>query len=89
MGLLAGLNITRLLENRELAPPPDTTALGALIRLITTPGKKEFQPMNINHGIFRPLDTKIKKRERGTAYAQRALAALADWADNNGVRLTY
>jgi methylenetetrahydrofolate--tRNA-(uracil-5-)-methyltransferase len=89
MGLLAGLSINRLLEDRKLSPPPDTTALGALIRLITTPGKKEFQPMNINHGIFRPLDTRLKKRERGTAYAQRALAALAGWADNNGIRLTY
>jgi methylenetetrahydrofolate--tRNA-(uracil-5-)-methyltransferase len=89
MGLFSGLSLSCLLEDKELSPPPDTTALGALIRLITTPGKKEFQPMNINHGIFSPLGTKIRKRERGKAYAERSLAALAAWAENNGVRLTY
>jgi methylenetetrahydrofolate--tRNA-(uracil-5-)-methyltransferase len=89
MGLFTGLSSSRLLENKELSPPPDTTALGALIRLITIPGKKDFQPMNINHGIFRPLEMKIRKRERGKVYAQRSLADLADWAAKNGVRLTY
>jgi len=88
MGLFSGLSSSRFLENMDLSSPPDTTALGALLRLITTPGKKEFQPMNINHGIFKPLETKIKKRERGKEYAQRSLAALADWMDDNGVRLT-
>jgi len=81
MGLLCGLSIACLLEDRELTPPPDTTALGALIRLITTPAKKEFQPMNINHGIFRPLALKIKKRERGKEYARRSLADLAEWME--------
>jgi len=79
MGLFSGLSIARLLEDKDLTPPPDTTAMGALIRLITTPAKREFQPMNINHGIFRPLEMKIKKRERGKEYAQRSLADLADW----------
>jgi methylenetetrahydrofolate--tRNA-(uracil-5-)-methyltransferase len=86
MGLFSGLSNSRYLENRELSSPPDTTALGALIRLITTPGKKEFQPMNINHGIFHPLEIKIKKRERGKEYAERSLADLAVWMDENGVR---
>jgi methylenetetrahydrofolate--tRNA-(uracil-5-)-methyltransferase len=85
MGLYSGLASSHLLENKELSPPPDTTALGALIRLITTPGRKDFQPMNINHGIFQPLEIKIRKKERGKAYAQRSLADLADWAAKNGV----
>ncbi|MEI7637403.1 MAG: methylenetetrahydrofolate--tRNA-(uracil(54)-C(5))-methyltransferase (FADH(2)-oxidizing) TrmFO [Syntrophus sp. (in: bacteria)] len=81
MGLFSGLSISHLLEDKELLSPPDTTALGALIRFITTPAKKEFQPMNINHGIFRPLEIKIKKRERGKEYARRSLADLHDWME--------
>ena len=81
MGLFSGLSISHLLEDKELSPPPDTTALGALIHLITTPGKKEFQPMNINHGIFRSLEVRVKKRERGKEYAQRSLVDLNHWMD--------
>ncbi|MCK9197971.1 MAG: methylenetetrahydrofolate--tRNA-(uracil(54)-C(5))-methyltransferase (FADH(2)-oxidizing) TrmFO [Syntrophales bacterium] len=81
MGLFCGLSISHLLEEKDLLSPPDTTALGALIRFITTPAKKEFQPMNINHGIFRPLEIKIKKRERGKEYARRSLADLHDWME--------
>ena len=81
MGLFSGLSSSHLLEDKELSPPPDTTALGALIHLITTPGKKEFQPMNINHGIFRSLEVRVKKRERGKEYAQRSLADLNDWME--------
>ncbi len=79
MGLFSGLSISRLLEDRELPIPSDTTALGSLIRHITTPGKREFQPMNVNHGIFRPLEIRIKKRERGKEYARRSLADLCEW----------
>ena len=81
MGLFSGLSSSHLLEDKELSPPPDTTALGALIHLITTPGKKEFQPMNINHGIFRSLEVRVKKRERGKEYAQRSLVDLNHWMD--------
>lgn len=85
MGLFSGLSISHLLEDKELSPPPDTTALGALIHLITTSGKKEFQPMNINHGIFRPLEIRVKKRERGKEYAQRSLTDLHDWMEVEGI----
>jgi len=85
MGLFSGLSVSHLLEDKELLPPPDTTALGALISFITTPAKKEFQPMNVNHGIFRPLEIKIKKRERGKEYAQRSLNDLSDWMKVNGI----
>jgi methylenetetrahydrofolate--tRNA-(uracil-5-)-methyltransferase len=87
MGLFSGLSVSRLLEDKELLPPPDTTALGALIRFITTPVKNEFQPMNVNHGIFRPLEKRIKKRERGKEYAQRSLNDLSDWMKVNGITL--
>lgn len=89
MGLYSGLSSSLLLEDKALSLPPDTTALGALIRHITTPVKKEFQPMNVNHGIFHPLEVKIRKRERGKEYARRSLADLGDWINENGVSFSY
>lgn len=89
MGLYSGLSSSLLLEDKALSLPPDTTALGALIRHITTPGKKEFQPMNVNHGIFHPLEIKIKKRERGKEYARRSLTDLGNWINENGIRFSY
>ena len=49
---------------------------GALCHYVTHADLKDFQPMKANFGILPPLDTKINKRERGKAYAERALADL-------------
>ncbi len=81
MGLLAGLNIASLLEGKALQPPPAETAIGALVRHITTTGMAtNFQPMNINFGILQPLTVKrMKKKEKHLLYASRATQALSDW----------
>jgi len=84
-GLYAGLSMQRLLAGVELTPPPDTTALGGLLRHVTLAGKKDFQPMNVNHGLLRPLDVPIKKRERGRAYARRSLNDLSVWMHAQGL----
>ena len=62
VGLLAGRFTAAELSGTEPAPPPDTTALGALLGHITqghlsTDGGKDrsFQPMNVNFGLFPPL----------------------------------
>jgi methylenetetrahydrofolate--tRNA-(uracil-5-)-methyltransferase len=61
------------------APPP-TTALGALLTHITTGADEAtFQPMNVNFGLFPPLETRTKRKERKPAYARRALNDLATW----------
>ena len=68
--------------------PPDTTALGALIAHITGGAHAEsFQPMNINFGLFPPLETDSlpkKQRPRGRnrkeKLAERALADIGGWA---------
>jgi len=87
MGLYAGISLGRMLTGGELSPPPDTTALGSLIRHITTAGKNGFQPMNINHGLLRPLSLRIKKRERGREYARRSLADLSAWMTAQGIEV--
>jgi methylenetetrahydrofolate--tRNA-(uracil-5-)-methyltransferase len=75
-GLLAGVNAARLLHHEEPVTLPQTTMLGALCHYVTHAHLKDFQPMKANFGILPPLDTKVNKRERGRAYAERALADL-------------
>jgi methylenetetrahydrofolate--tRNA-(uracil-5-)-methyltransferase len=77
-GLLAGINAARLLHQEEPLTLPQTTMLGALCHYITHADLKDFQPMKANFGILPALDTssKIGKRDRGKAYAERALEHL-------------
>ncbi len=91
MGIWAGINAARLARSAPLAaPPPATTALGALIahvsgESLSNAGKRGFQPMNVNFGLFTPLPGKVKRLERGAAYARRALAALTEWMAAEGI----
>ncbi len=77
-GLLAGWNAARLLHDEELITLPQTTMLGALCHYVTHADLKDFQPMKANFGILPSLEltSKIGKRERGSAYAERAIADL-------------
>ena len=75
-GLLAGINAARLLRGEEPITLPRTTMLGALCHYVTHADLKDFQPMKANFGILPPLDARVNKRERGRAYAERALADL-------------
>ncbi|MDA8123599.1 MAG: methylenetetrahydrofolate--tRNA-(uracil(54)-C(5))-methyltransferase (FADH(2)-oxidizing) TrmFO, partial [Deltaproteobacteria bacterium] len=79
MGLLAGINAASLLGGREMIPPPPETALGALIGHLQRIDRKSFQPMNVAFGLFPTLSGRIRKKDRGTLYARRALTALANW----------
>ena len=83
-GLLAGRFAAAERLGQKVVPPPATTAHGALISHITGGADaKTFQPMNVNFGLFPPLEKvegkKIKKKERKPALAQRALDDLAGW----------
>jgi methylenetetrahydrofolate--tRNA-(uracil-5-)-methyltransferase len=84
IGLLAGRFAAAQTQGELAALPPDTTALGALLRHITGGADaRSFQPMNVNFGLFPPLDPAVAKphkgRERKRAMAQRALADLDRW----------
>lgn len=76
MGLLAGINAAKLWHDEPCLTFPGRTAIGALSRYISTGPKDNFQPMNINFGIIDPLEIKkrMKKREKNTVLAERALA---------------
>lgn len=77
-GLLAGINAARFYHHEEPIALPQTTMLGALCHYVTHADIKDFQPMKANFGILPPLESaaKIGKRERGKAYADRALVDL-------------
>jgi methylenetetrahydrofolate--tRNA-(uracil-5-)-methyltransferase len=79
-GFLAGIFATRFAQGRTIPLPPATTALGALLSHLADASPKEFQPMNVNYGLFPPMEGKIRKRsDRRLALAERALAEIAPW----------
>lgn len=80
VGLLAGRYAAAELAGRDLSAPPRTTALGALLAHITGDAEASgYQPMNVNFGLFPPLDRDVKKAERKAMLTARARAALAEW----------
>lgn len=84
MGLLAGRMAAAQALGRDLAPPPFTTAMGALVNHITGGAEaKTFQPMNVNFGLFPPLpDSRSGRRgrkDRYPAYTQRAKDDFNAW----------
>jgi methylenetetrahydrofolate--tRNA-(uracil-5-)-methyltransferase len=88
MGLLAGVNAARALNGKEIIVPPQTTALGALVGHITNVYARNYQPMNINFGLFPPLGASRvgagRKRERRRFMAERALRDLEVWREGIG-----
>ena len=86
-GLLAGVNAARMLNNEAPLTLPQTTMLGALCHYVTHADLKDFQPMKANFGILPPLESKTAKRERGAAYAERALADLKNLLEQGGMAL--
>jgi len=80
IGILAGRFAAAEARGEPAIPPPPTTAFGALLGHITGGAAAEtFQPMNVNFGLFPPLEGKVKKTERKPALARRALADLDAW----------
>ena len=84
MGLLAGRLAAAELAGRALPPPPPVTATGALVTHITGGADaKTFQPMNVNFGLFPPVEGlrggRRGRRERYKAYTDRAKAAWTGW----------
>jgi methylenetetrahydrofolate--tRNA-(uracil-5-)-methyltransferase len=83
MGLLAGRMAAAEILGRTLPPPPPDTAMGALVTHITGGAEaKTFQPMNVNFGLFPPIDAKggrKGRKDRYKAYTDRAKDAFTGW----------
>ncbi|MEL7124843.1 MAG: methylenetetrahydrofolate--tRNA-(uracil(54)-C(5))-methyltransferase (FADH(2)-oxidizing) TrmFO [Pseudomonadota bacterium] len=84
MGLLAGRMAAAEILGHTLTTPPDTTAMGALITHITGGAEaKTFQPMNVNFGLFPPVEGlrggRRGRKDRYKAYTDRAKSDWHDW----------
>ena len=80
-GILAGINLARLLGGEEPLLPPPTTMLGALYRYLRDADPTHFQPMNANFGLLEPLEPLVKdKTKRRDLLVQRATAAMDAFA---------
>lgn len=77
-GLVAGLNANPLLKPVLF---DSRTAIGALAEYVSNPAVEHFQPMNVNFGLFAPLEGKIKKKDRKEALSQRALEVVRQIRD--------
>ena len=88
-GLLAGVNMARLVEGAEPVIPPTTTMLGALYRYLREARAEHFQPMNANFGLLDDLAEPVRdKRRKRELLAARALEAMESWRAENGVSVT-
>ena len=81
-GGMAGRMLAAELQGDDWVAPPHTTAHGALLSHITGGAMADsFQPMNVNFGLFPPMETtkKLRGRDRKNAYAARALDDTKNW----------
>ncbi len=78
-GLLAGINVGRLIKGKPLLVPPEETMLGSLVRYITSK-EGTIQPMSPVLGLLPPLEKRVKdKQERKRLLAERAIRVMQSW----------
>ena len=90
IGLLAGRFAAAELRGEAMTPPPETTALGALLGHITGGADAaSYQPMNVNFGLFPPIEGKMRKASRKPLYTARAREALAGWLSSSAQQAAH
>jgi methylenetetrahydrofolate--tRNA-(uracil-5-)-methyltransferase len=85
-GLLVGIEAAREILNLSPVDFPCETAIGALHKYISESSVGEFQPMNVNFGIIKPLGTKVKsKRDKNLAISKRSLEIIDSYVSEDKV----
>ncbi|HKJ91565.1 MAG TPA: methylenetetrahydrofolate--tRNA-(uracil(54)-C(5))-methyltransferase (FADH(2)-oxidizing) TrmFO [Longimicrobiales bacterium] len=85
-GMLAGINLDRVVRGEPPVLPPATTMLGGLYRYLRERTTGDFQPMNSNFGLLDPLAERVKDRRRKREkLAERARADLGRWLAEHAV----
>ena len=85
-GIMAGINLARILDGDEPVVPPPTTMLGGLYRYLRDARPGHFQPMNSNWGLVDPLDRRVKdKRRKRELLAERAQEDFLAWMREHGL----
>lgn len=85
-GILAGVNLDRIVRGLEPVLPPSTTMLGGLYRYLREGDPKAFAPMNSNFGLLDPLRERIRdKRAKRERIVERARRDFAAWMREHGI----
>jgi len=85
-GLLAGINLARILSGDDPVIPPPTTMIGALYRYMNEADPKHFQPMNANFGLLDELPEQIRdKKRKRELFSERALGDMQAWIEANSI----
>jgi methylenetetrahydrofolate--tRNA-(uracil-5-)-methyltransferase len=85
-GLLAGINLARILSGDDPVIPPPTTMIGALYRYMNEADPKHFQPMNANFGLLDELPEQIRdKKRKREMFSERALCDMQAWIEANDI----
>ena len=86
-GIIAGLNMARIIKGLGPVVFPKSTAHGSLCSYITERNKKNFQPMNVNFGLLEELPMKYRsKQEKNLNYSKRALLELKNFMEQHGIQ---
>ncbi len=83
-GLLAGINLARILQGKPATAPGPETMIGAMSHYITHADPAHFQPMNANFGIMH-LKESVKKKDRKSAYAPQSAAVIAQLLEDDAL----
>ena len=90
VGILAAVNLDRIVRGLEPVVPPPTTMLGGLMRYLRDADPAHFQPMNSNFGLVDPLEKKVRdKDEKRALLVERARADFAAWMDAHDLRAAH
>ncbi|MEG0229718.1 MAG: FAD-dependent oxidoreductase, partial [Oscillospiraceae bacterium] len=83
-GIMAGLTIKSMIENKELKTLPYDTLSGALYRHISDETTPNFQPMGANMGLLPPLGYKVKdKNQKYCIMAKNSIINLKKYINEN------
>jgi methylenetetrahydrofolate--tRNA-(uracil-5-)-methyltransferase len=86
VGILAAVNLDRIVRGLEPVLPPATSMLGGLMRYLRDADPAHFQPMNSNFGLLDPLETHVRdKQKKRDLLSERGQADFAAWMEANGV----
>jgi methylenetetrahydrofolate--tRNA-(uracil-5-)-methyltransferase len=87
-GILAAVNLDRIVRGMDPVVPPPTTMLGGLLRYLRDSDPAHFAPMNSNFGLLDPLEEPVRDKIRKRALlAERARAHFAAWMEASGVEV--
>jgi methylenetetrahydrofolate--tRNA-(uracil-5-)-methyltransferase len=86
VGLLAAVNLDRIVRGDAPVVPPPTTMLGGLMRYLRDSDPKHFQPMNSNFGLIDPLPVVVKdKQKKRELLVERAREDFAAWMAEHAI----